>query len=114
MTKIDKSKLNFGIIRTHNTPDSATLKDGTIVHKQDTLYIPEWGQFITCAPYDNHFIYEVPKHFKDHPSYMCTCGSPAVIAGLSGYVLDASPQGKLFLCLYHANHGHHARERRWI
>lgn len=41
----------------------------------------EW-YLIPCAPYDEHFIFEVPDEVKQIPGahyHMCTCGSVAVI-----------------------------------
>jgi len=113
-TKIDVKNINFGIIRYHNSPNKAQLPDGTTVYRTDHIFVPEYG-LIKCAEYDDEFIYEMPPKFINVPSYACTCGSFACITGLSGYVLDASPQGKLFVCHYHASNGVHAGgKRRWI
>lgn len=113
-TKIDIKNINFGIIRHRGTPNKATLPDGTVVYGKEHIFVPEYG-LIKCAPYSDNFIYEMPSKFINAPSYACSCGSPAVITGLSGYVLDASPQGKLFVCLQHATHGAHFNTpSRWI
>lgn len=116
MTKVNSKELKFGIIRHHNSPHKATLPNGQSVFRKETIYVPEFGGDIKCAPYEEHFVFEVPKNIKNCSSFMCTCGSPAVIAGISGYLNDASPQGKLFLCLFHSNYGHHAHSDnvRWI
>lgn len=109
-------KYNKGIvvIRHYGTPDKAQLPDGTWVERQDKLWIPEWGRFITCAPYDDHFLFQVPVKYKGS-SIQCSCGSISVISGLSGYVLDASAQGLLALCWHHATYGYHATGgSRWI
>jgi hypothetical protein len=105
----------FGIIRYHNSPIKATLPDGTDVYRQDKIFVSEYGGDIPCAPYSDNFIYAMPKKFIKVPSFACTCGAPAVITGASGYVMDASPQGKMFVCLTHATIGHHANnsKNRW-
>lgn len=84
---------------------SATLADGTVVYRQETLFVEEWGALVICAPYDNHFIYENPDKSKGTPGYLCTCGSVAVIA-------PPLPTG-LFVCLFDLNSGlkgHHATD----
>ena len=113
-TKIDASKINFGIIRYHNTPNKIELPDKTMVYKKEHIFVPEYG-LITCAPYDDNFIFEVPSHYTHAPCYACTCSSSAVITGFSGYERDASPQGRLFVCLHHATYGVHINTpTRWI
>lgn len=105
--------MTFNIIRHRGQLNEGVLPDGTKVYRKDKLYVPEWGGFIPCAPYDEHFIFEVPSKFKVS-SYMCTCGSIAVTSGPSGYVLDASPQGKMFICYFHSLYGHHSDGSKWI
>lgn len=114
-TKINPKDYKFGIIRYHNSPMKAQLPNGKIVYRADKIFVPEYGGFVPCAQYDNHFIYEVPQDFIGAPSFACTCGYFACVVGLSGYILDASPQGKMIVCHYHASHGVHATgESRWI
>lgn len=109
------SKPVFGIIRYHNTPTKVQLPNGTVVHKTDRIFVREFGGFIPCAPYSDNFIFEVPKDMINVPSHVCTCGSPAVISGVSGYVMDASPQGKMFLCLTHSTTGKHFNSKqKWV
>jgi hypothetical protein len=120
-TKIDASKINFGIIRFRGAPNKIQLPDGTFVYRLESIYVPPipdtvlpWGM-IKCAPYDDNFIFEVPKSYIHSPTYACTCGSSAVITGFSGYQQDASPQGMLFVCLQHATYGFHFNTpTRWI
>lgn len=92
------------IIKQFNSPKRATLADGTVVHREERLFVPEWGGvFIPCAPYDNHFIYENPDKRKGTPGYLCTCGSVAVVA-------PPQPTG-WFVCLFDLNtglKGHHS------
>lgn len=106
------------MIRHRGMPNKAQLPDGTWVERQEGLFVPEKQGFIRCAPYDDHFIYEIPKHvlnFYPGPIYRCTCGSLAIFAGNNGYLLDASPQGLMFLCHLHATTGKHATGGdRWI
>ena len=107
----EKAVHSFQIIRRAGEVNKAQLPDGTWVERSEKLFVPELGGFLPCASYDNHFIYEIPKkvaHLYPGSWYMCTCGSMAVYAGLSGYVHDASPQGKMFLCFRHSNTGKHA------
>ncbi len=57
---------------------------------------------VPCAPYDEHFIYEVPKakRITGTTDFLCTCGSPAVVN--NWYAKD-----RLFVCLLHADTGFH-------
>ncbi len=56
---------------------------------------------VKCAPYDNHFIY---KDMRRHSwTTFCTCGSPAVVVGFDVYKKDASAQGAMLVCLFHAS-----------
>lgn len=113
-TKIDVSKINFGIIRHRGTPHEAQLPDGTTVHGKEHIFVPEYG-LIKCAPYNDNFIYEMPAKFINAPSYACSCGSFACITGISGYGQDGSPQGLLFVCHQHATYGvHFNTQSRWI
>jgi hypothetical protein len=103
----------FNIIRHAGQLDEAEV-DGVKVYRKETIWIQEWNNFVKCASYDNHFLFETPKATPRSPVHQCTCGSIAVVVGLSGYVWDASPQGKLLVCLFHATYGHHQGDSRWI
>lgn len=61
--------------------------------------MPEWGAFVPCAPYEEHFVYLNPDTSEGSSSYMCTCGSAAV-------VVPPGPAG-MFVCLFHATYGSH-------
>lgn len=113
--KIDVKKIRFSIIRHRGQPTEARLPDGRTVHRAPKLFFVEYGGFIPCAPYDDHFIYEMPRDIINVPSIVCTCGFPAAIVSYSGYIRDASPQGKLVVCLHHANYGIHATGgSKWV
>lgn len=114
----------FQIIRRRGMPMYAYLPDGTRVERSmsdtgfEQIFVMELQGFVRCASYSDHFIYEIPPRLsRQYPgaSYRCTCGSPAVYTGPSGYILDASPQGKLFVCQIHATTGQHATGgSRWV
>lgn len=106
----------FNIIKHAGQAVTATTSDGYTVHRSNELFVKEFGRFITCAPYDEHFIYENPINKSGQASFMCTCGAPAVVAGGSAYEKDASLQGLMFVCLLHASMGHHSNQgrQRWI
>lgn len=94
-----KNQMTFNIIQHAGTPQKALLPDGkTYVYRQEKLFIMEFRAFVVCAPYDDHFIYEMPPHIIGS-TYMCTCGSAAVVA-------PPDPQG-LLVCMFHVDHGYH-------
>ena len=89
----------FDIIHHRGDPRATTTLKGRQVTRHEALFVPEWGALVKCAPYDDHFVYENPDHSEGASSYMCTCGSAAV-------VVPPGPLG-LFVCLYHATYGRH-------
>ena len=106
-----KSSLpTFNIITHRGTLGDVTLRSGRKVGRVDGIYVPTHNATIKCAPYDNHFIYELigNERIIGAPPTMCTCGSMAMVVGHDAYKNDASPQGQMFVCLYHANTGKHA------
>lgn len=88
----------MNIIHHKGIVQKATLEDGTIVTRQERLFVLEWGVFIECAPYDNHLIYLNPDK-SPGSAYLCTCGSQAV-------VVPPGPGG-MFVCLFDATYGNH-------
>lgn len=92
---------------------NATTIRNVKVHRKTSIYFPELGRFIGCAPYLEHFIYE--DNSKRGPVLFCTCGSDAVITGFQAYKHDSSPSGKdistipgeLIVCRQHAVSGKH-------
>lgn len=89
--------MTFNIIHHNGTPRQATLPNGTIVYRQEFLFVEEWKALVVCASYDDHFIYLNPDTSEGSPSYLCTCGSVAVVA-------PPSPAG-MFVCLFDLNAG---------
>jgi hypothetical protein len=109
-----KKPTPFSIIRHRGIQNRGQLPDGTWVYGMDKIFVEEWGGFVSVAPYDSHFIYKMPDSILGS-TYVCSCGSPSIVVGLSGYVHDASPQGKLFVCMEHSNTGRHLKGGvRWV
>ena len=114
MSKNGKSKNNhsFSVIKQRGDPDKAVTLDGYTVIREEKVFIPEYQDFIRCAPYSSHFVYLDPSGIEGKWFAGCTCGSPAVITGYSGYKQDASSnEGAMLVCLYHAQRGYHANEQ---
>lgn len=82
--------------------------EGVIVERPETIIVlnfPQVGMVLNvpCAPYDEHFVFEVPKsrEREGRSPYLCTCGSAAVIKDYS------DPRAMLFVCHFHAQYGYH-------
>lgn len=73
---------------------------GQMVYREDKLWVDDWTMFVPCAPYDDHFIYLSPDKTPGSPTYMCTCGSAAIVIGMP-------PKSCMFVCLMHAKMGKH-------
>lgn len=91
---VDKLR-TLRVIRHAGTPKRVVDLVGIKHERKEMIYVPETHMFHKVAPYDDHFIYE--NKTVGQPSYMCTCGSAAVIREDTG----------MFVCLFHATHGHH-------
>ena len=107
---MSEEKYSFSIIHHRGSVNEATTLDGHKVTRQEEIFIPAWGIFTKCAPYDDHFVYEDPesKNKIGRWVHMCTCGSPAVIVGFTGYSRDASKgSGGMLVCKLHADTGFH-------
>lgn len=89
------------IVKVVGDLQQATLIDGTVVHRTESIYVDGFG-LIPCAPYELHFIYELPKHFKGW-GLMCTCGSIAGVIGYNAYSKLAAPTatGHIIACVRH-------------
>lgn len=111
----DKAVHNFNIIRVGGVArEAVTVESNKKIYRQDKLFIPEFGRFVVCAPYDNHFIYESPTNRRGS-AFMCTCGAAAIIVGHDAYKKDASATsglgivpGELLICNHHSHYGSHA------
>lgn len=90
----------MNVIHHFGDPKQATTLKGKQIKRQEQLFVPEWNALVPCAPYDDHFIYENPDHNRGSSSYMCTCGSPAV-------VINPEREKRMFVCLFHATYGSH-------
>ena len=108
-------KISFSIIKHYLSPNEGITVDGKKVFRKDKVFVKEWGRFVVCAPYDNHFIYLDESNKMGRWFAMCTCGSPAVVVGANVYKKDASPTsgsgirpGEMLVCLHHAQYGKHA------
>ena len=115
MTEFKKPK--FNIIRYRGTPNKATTLVGFDVERRESIFVRgyPYDRFVPCAPYSDHFIYEVPQKYKGTSTWMCTCGSYATIVGVSGYEQDASPSGLMLVCYLHATFGRHNNGgAKWI
>lgn len=108
-----KKDTPFEIIRHYGKHDEGHLPDGTKVYGQSRIWFDEVNRYVPVAPYDDHFIYEVPDRIIG-PKWRCSCGSVAVCSGYSGYKDSASQQGLLFVCLEHANTGLHLGGSKWL
>lgn len=89
--------MSFNIIHQHGAIKKATLADGTVVEKEDHIFVDELSALIACTSYQDHFIYTNPDTRKGTPSYLCTCGSVAVVTPPDG-------AGR-FVCLFDLNNG---------
>ena len=97
------------IIKSYNTLKKVTLFDGTEIFNdgRDALFVPEYGTEIKCAPYGNHFIFEVPKRIKG-ASWLCSCGSPAVMIGAKDYAHLSSMKEAMIVCQFHTMNNKHS------
>ena len=89
--------MSYNIIQHKGRQTKATTAKGIIVKRADSFFTEEYG-ITKCADYDDHFLYENPTIGES--SFMCTCGSVAVIA-------NPYQAGNMFVCLNHATYGFH-------
>lgn len=89
------------VVRAVGDAKRATLQDGTVVTRVDMIYVEGYG-LVRAAPYELHFVYELPKHMKGW-GLMCTCGSIAGVVGFRAYSKLASPTdtGMIIACVRH-------------
>lgn len=98
----DENPNPFTLIKHRGEPNRATF-EGVTVTRQEKLFIQEWGGLVRCAPYDNHFIFEVPQTRKKMgmSEYLCTCGSAAIVAH------PEDTKRRMFVCHFEALNGYH-------
>lgn len=114
MNEKDFSKFTFSIIKQFNSPTEAVTVDGNKVYRKEKVYIPEWGAFAKCAPYDNHFVYLDTSNKVGRWFAVCTCGSPAVLVGFDAYKRDSSKEPlPMLVCYAHASIGTHTTDSSW-
>ena len=89
------------VIKHRGDPKKAITKQNVTVKRQEAIFTPEYG-VVKCTPYSEHFVYENPDHTPGSSSFLCTCGSVAVIAN------PYEDRQRLFVCLNHATYGFHA------
>jgi len=96
------------IIKSYNTLKKVTLVDGTVIDnpRTDKMFVREYGTFVKVVEYGNHFIFEVPVKIKG-PSWMCSCGSPAVMVGAKAYEHLSSLKGAMIVCQNHTMYNKH-------
>lgn len=89
------------VVRSVGDAKRATLHDGTVVKRTDAIWVDGYG-LISCAPYELHFIYQLPKHMNGW-GLMCTCGSIAGVVGYAAYSKLAAPTatGHIVACVRH-------------
>ncbi len=94
--------MTFEIIHHRGQVQKAETAQGTTVEREEYLFVSEWGQFIQCAPYEEHFVFEDPDKAIGGSAFLCTCGSVAVV------INPERDSGRMFVCLLHASHGAHS------
>lgn len=87
------------IVRNQGDLKKATLWDGTVVERQELIFVEGYG-LVKCAPQSAHFVYAAPKSHKGWGLF-CTCGSIAGVVGYAAYSKLASPMsdGKVIACI---------------
>ena len=95
------------VIHQYGRPVRAKLPNGTVVERQDAIYVSSYREVFKCLDYDTHFLYYDGNHIGS--TLMCTCGSHAGVIGYNGYKRFASYQGpQVLACMYYTNNGCHA------
>lgn len=106
---MDIANIKFNIVKHAGMVNTATLDDGTVVYREDKVWIKEYTGFVKCAPTDNHFVFIFPENNPRWKWFSaCTCGSPAVILGSTAYGHLGSPEGMMIVCHHYVTFGRHA------
>lgn len=87
------------VIKHRGEPKQARTSQDILIKRQEAFFTEEYGM-VKCTPYGEHFIYENPDKSAGTSSFLCTCGSVAVVANPYG-------DGRTFVCLSHATYGFH-------
>jgi len=96
-------KSNFGVIQHRGDPTKAVFQ-GVEVEKRSHIAVDSYTLqgLIPTTDYGEHFIFEVPVHLNiGGSSYLCTCGSAAVIA------LPPDVENPIFVCHFYQLFGVH-------
>lgn len=98
---VKERSVSTRVVRSVGDAKRAKLHDGTVVEREDSLYIEPYG-LVQCAPYELHFIYKLPKHMMGY-GLMCTCGSIAGVVGYDVYSKLSAPtfNGMIIVCIRH-------------
>lgn len=89
------------VIRHAGDLNEITLEDGVKVRRSLSVFVDKNIGTVRCAPYDNHFVFSHVFNDRGWTTW-CTCGSPAGVVGYDAYKKDASKQGEMLVCLFHA------------
>lgn len=114
--------MTFNIIHHRGQPNKADFEfQGQIfkVTRQEQIFVLDdlFNRFVSCAPYDNHFIFQFPDkamkllaminrkrpeaEWMKMPDHMCTCGAVSII------VDPWDPKKSLFICQFEITFGFH-------
>lgn len=89
------------IVRNIGDATKAQLPTGEMVERKEHIWVDGQG-LIKCAPYELHFIYELPSQYKGWGLY-CTCGSIAGVVDYKAYSKLATPGNRMIMCLHHTS-----------
>ena len=113
-----KFNMNVAYIRVRNTPNEATLSDGSKIYriKEGKVYVEGLKRFVKTVDYSNHFVALDPSKKVGRWFALCSCGSPAVVAGYNAYKHGASAgtnqdgmvAGEMLICYFHSLTGKHS------
>lgn len=113
-----KFNMNVAHIRVKNTPNEATLDDGSKIYrvKDGRVWVEGLKRFVKTVDYDNHFVALDPSKKVGRWFALCSCGSPAVVAGYNAYKHGASAgtnedgmvAGEMLICYAHSLTGKHS------
>lgn len=96
--------MSIKVIKHFGRPNEATLPDGTIVRREEKIFVPTQQEWYETLDYDNHFVY---YRKVLGTTMMCTCGSIAAVFGYDAYQKFASRYKGTFVvgCVAHLQSG---------